>query len=41
LLLGPENRILPASEVTRANAAVLLDRVQGKFDIPKVQPSPD
>jgi len=39
--LGPENRILPASEVTRADAAVLLDRVQRKFDIPRLPPSPD
>jgi hypothetical protein len=38
LPLGPQNRILPASEVTRADAAVLLDRMQRKFDIPRVQP---
>jgi hypothetical protein len=40
LPVGPGNRIEPASKVTRADAAVLLDRVQQKFDIPRVQSLP-
>jgi hypothetical protein len=38
--LGPENRIEPASPVTRSESAVLLDNVQRKFEIPRVHSLP-
>jgi hypothetical protein len=40
ILIGAENRIALPSEVTRADAALFLDRIQRKFDIPRVQPPP-
>jgi hypothetical protein len=40
LSLGPDNKMDLTREQTRAGAAVLLDRVQQTFDVPRVNPSP-
>jgi S-layer homology domain len=35
---GPQRRIAPEMEVSRANAAIFLDSVQRQFNIPEVKP---
>jgi hypothetical protein len=35
---GPQKRIAPEMEVSRANAVIFLDSVQRQFNIPEVKP---